>query len=293
MRSADRRLMLLIATLISVVGIAPQVVAQDVVLDLDASDLDAPHPQAIPQPFIAMSNSTPRVVGRWVFGNAADSVVAQRQLNGQLNTLIRDIDFACDLTPPQEKKLELAGRGDIKHFLDQVEELEQRFSHADRFRDGRELELKQEIQAAARELKLTYRYGLFEEASMLEKVARRTLTTQQFASLQELRIDQRRLHYEGHTQAVIETLQKKLSLNDSQVVALRQLARTDTRPPLRWGEADNFSAHVVLNHIGMIPDEKLKRIFNDEQWRQMNVELREARGMEKFLRGQGWLPDEQ
>jgi hypothetical protein len=128
---------------------------------------------------------------------------------------------------------------------------------------------------------------------LLEKVARRTLTAQQFASLQELRIDQRRLHYEGHTQAVIETLQKKLSLNDSQVVALRQLARTDTRPPLRWGEADNFSAHVVLNHIGMIPDEKLKRIFNDEQWRQMNVELREARGMEKFLRGQGWLPDEQ
>lgn len=286
---AVRRLLLLLLTLSSSAATA---LAQDAPPKLDDPDpLDFVAPQPIPQPFIAMSSdSRNSEVQRWVFGSGTDQSVATRQLTGQLNLFIRDIDFACDLSPPQEYKLELAGRGDIKHFFDQVKALEDQYLGVVRHRDGRELVQRQELQDQARQLRFAYRSGIFEEGSLLEKIARGTLTPKQLESLRELRSERRHQQYLTHLGPVLADLQNKLSLTPDQNEQLRALILSETRPPLRWGDTENFAAQVVLIQIGRIPEDQLRAVLTDKQWPRMRAQLQEANGLEKFLRGNGWLP---
>ncbi len=57
---------------------------------------------------------------QWIF--SGDTIGGRRaRLNYNLRSAIERLDPARRLTPVQRQKLELAGRGDIKHFFDQVE----------------------------------------------------------------------------------------------------------------------------------------------------------------------------
>ena len=60
----------------------------------------------------------------WVFGDNASE--ARRRLESQLAMQIAGIDRACSLTNVQKKKLQLAGRGDIKRCFDHVDEFKRK-----------------------------------------------------------------------------------------------------------------------------------------------------------------------
>src|SRR6478672_7877710 len=100
---------------------------------------------------------------------------ARRQLEWQLTVQIEDIDRACSLTNPQRKKLELAGRGDIKRFFDRYEQVIRK-SQVERNEQGLR-KISQDITP----LEITLQVGLFYEDSLLLKSLRNTLTDEQFA----------------------------------------------------------------------------------------------------------------
>jgi len=88
---------------------------------------------------------------------AFDAIAARKEIDTLLGKKIAAIDRVCGLTDAQKKKLELARRIDITRF-DEVQSLRSRFTP-----------------------------GFREDGSLLVKVLKRTLTTEQFASYEPLR----------------------------------------------------------------------------------------------------------
>ncbi len=68
-----------------------------------------------------------RMFDELAFGRGANAESARDQLQKDLRRRIEAVGHVCRLTDAQTKKLELAGRGDIKHFFDRVEQLRCRF----------------------------------------------------------------------------------------------------------------------------------------------------------------------
>jgi hypothetical protein len=64
---------------------------------------------------------------RWVFGNMQDDRSRRAWLEHQLRLRCEQASKTLDLSRPQIEKLRLAGRGDIKRFFDQVEEIRPEF----------------------------------------------------------------------------------------------------------------------------------------------------------------------
>ena len=59
---------------------------------------------------------------QWAFGGRMTGNTIRNKLDSLLTMQIEEIDRSCTLTEAQKNKLRLAGRGDMKRFLDRVEE---------------------------------------------------------------------------------------------------------------------------------------------------------------------------
>ena len=101
---------------------------------------------------------------RWMF--TGDTVEERRaRLNDNLRRTIQRVDPAHRLTAVQRQKLELAGRGDIKHLFDQVEAKRREFQ-----------EIRNDPQKCLmfartlRPLRQAYVTGPFREGSLFSKI---------------------------------------------------------------------------------------------------------------------------
>lgn len=117
-------------------------------------------------------------IERWAFGTWG-AAFGRRQLECQLTEKLQDLDRGCSLTQAQRKKLELAGRGDIKRFFDHYERLRQE----SRVMEHNEQNL-QKLKLEATELQLRLNTSLFLEHSLLVKSLPNTLTSDQLARYQ-------------------------------------------------------------------------------------------------------------
>ena len=57
-------------------------------------------------------------------------------------------------------------------------------------------------------------------------------------------------------------------------------------PPTKFGEYDYY---VVLYHAAKIPEETLKPIFDEAQWRALTRVFAQAKGMEAHLKRNGFI----
>lgn len=85
-------------------------------------------------------------------------------------------------------------------------------------------------------------------------------------------------------------LNKSLGLSDDQRQRLVELLVDDTRPPKKYGQGVNW---FVLNQASSIPESRIKPIFNDIQWKIFSRQLVEANRMQKWLRGNGVVVDDE
>ena len=81
-----------------------------------------------------------------------------------LTNKIDDIDRMSRLTPVQKKKLQLAGRGDIKRLLDRIEDERKTFEHL-----RTDLPRIEEFLMRLQPLRLTIRRGPFGSESLFAK----------------------------------------------------------------------------------------------------------------------------
>ncbi len=83
------------------------------------------------------------------------------------------------------------------------------------------------------------------------------------------------------------TLEQTLKLTANQRRRLEKLLIEETRAPKAFGSYDYYG---LIFQAAKIPEDKLKPIFDDDQWQALTQQFQEVRGMKKLLNNGGFLP---
>jgi hypothetical protein len=221
----------------------------------------------------------------WVFGDNASE--ARQRLDSRLAMQILDLDRACQLTDAQKTKLRLAGRGDIKRFFDRFDEFKRKVQFTQH--DAQKMQrVFQEIP----HLQALLQLGLFHEDSLLVKSLRNTLSAEQFARYEERRALR---HRENVLKAVHilefgwEGVERDSLLREDQRRDLIALITHETRPSRR---PSPYDPQLLLLQLGRLPEEKLKRLFDQNQWGFVSQHLAGCEQLDPILKQAGLLPAE-
>ncbi len=164
----------------------------------------------------------------WVFGaNASGATEAGKYLETILGQRIAVVDQVCKLTDAQKEKLQLAGRGDIKRFIDRVEEIGSQFQVAKRDDDKAKV-----LRGEAELLKRTLTSWLSNDDSLFLKTLQKVLTAEQFTSYDPLRA----VYRAGgivrtrcvESNEVLEIYLTGTSVSDAALAPLSKLPRLDS-----------------------------------------------------------------
>jgi hypothetical protein len=223
----------------------------------------------------------------WVFGNMGgngNAGVARNRLDALLTLHVEDVERSCGLTAVQRKKLLVAGRGDIKRFFDRVEEARKKFDKIKHDQNQIGM-IWQEIQP----LQATFNAGLFNDESIFTKALKATLSQDQVAQYQEVQRERTLYRYRARVDLALELLNNSVGFSAEQRERVLKVLVEETRPPKRLGQNDYYA---VLYQLSKVPEAKLKAIFDDVQWRFLERQLMQAKGLEMWLKQNGFVPDE-
>lgn len=252
-----------------------QVLDDEVEEELNAS---MPGMLGVQQQFMIADSSFDQVV----FGTARTSAAALARLETLVKLKIDEVDQVARLTDAQRKKLELASRGDIRRFFDQVDEK----------RKGFQLVRNDQQKYAAfyqqlHPLRTALSQGLFGEDSIFTKTLKKTLNDGQVVKYDDLGRRRRLLSQEARIGRVLAILDNSVGLDSSQRRKLLKLIVEETRPPKIYG---TYDIYVVLFQLSRLPQERIKPIFQEAQWRLVRAQLEVAQKYEQMLTRQGVLP---
>jgi hypothetical protein len=223
------------------------------------------------------------LVERTFPGRSEDVEVIRDRLESALKARVDKLERQYGLSAAQKKKLVVAGRGDIKHFLDRWEETQSEILLTVIGRDA-ERDLLEDVKS----LQLRAQRDLFGEESILTKTLRKTLTAEQSARFEKAAREVILARYRATLMWVLGTLDEMLGLIPRQHQQLETLLTEETRPPRRFGEEDYYG---VMCQLGRVPEAKLRPIFDDGQWFKLSRQLAEAKRKEETLRLKGYLPE--
>jgi hypothetical protein len=238
----------------------------------------------VPQPVFIMNGAQ---FDQQIFGGNGgngNAAVARTKLDSLLTLQVEEIERNCEVSAAQKKKLLLAGRGDIKRFFDRVEEVRQQFDKIKNNQNQFPM-IWQEMQP----LQSTFNAGLFGEESIFAKALKSTLSPEQAARYEKAVRDRQHYRYWARVDLALELLNNSVGFSSEQRQRLVKLLEEETRPPRKLGQNDYYA---VLYQLAKVPEVKIKPIFEDVQWRFLSRQLAQARGMEMWLRQNGFVPDE-
>jgi hypothetical protein len=220
---------------------------------------------------------------QWMYQDLQNAAGARARLDSQLTMRLDELTVSCELTEAQRQKLQLAGRGDIKRFFDRVEELRRKFQtvRTDQNRIG-------EIVQAMQPLQMTLRAGVFNENSLFAKAVRTTLSSEQSQRSESSERERRRFRYQAEIEKLVSKLDDDLAMVAEERQQFVELLLAETRPPANFSQYDGF---VALAQAAHIPDEKLKNVFDATQLKLLKKHFEQAKGIEPFLKANGFHPD--
>jgi hypothetical protein len=224
----------------------------------------------------------------------------RQKLELQLETRISEIDGACSLGDQQKRKLQLAGQSEIKGFLGFYEQALGRLRVIEREED------LDKMSDEAEHLQITLEGGLFHEDSLLVKSLRNTLTGEQLARYEAMAGTSRELRHRQNVLKAVATLKRvfdttltlrkmhgKLNcgiiLREDQQEVLITLMTHETKSsqrPSRW------DSQVLLLQLSRLPEEKLKHLFDDDQWEIIKSTFPAWQCGESMFKREGLLPAE-
>jgi hypothetical protein len=223
-----------------------------------------------------------RQFDRWIFASDGGADSARMLTESRLKSRIGYVDHLCGLNQIQRKKLEVAGRGDIKRFFDRVEEKRNQLHHG----EMRQAELIQEM-TEVQKMGRDYRSTIFNDRSMFGKVLGMSLDREQADRYRRNWDDARLSRHQSRVEWVALTLQKNLLLSDGQRVRLVSVLLEETRPPQRFGPSDYYG---IIYQASRLPETRLRPIFAEAEWRALQREFDEAKRQERVLKDFGYLP---
>lgn len=220
---------------------------------------------------------------QWVFGNQGGRDNGLNKLKAQLTLRCVALDRTCQLTDDQKKKIELAGRGDIKRYADRVEEVREKFMAV-----RKDQEKFNQIWNDIHPLQNRLNAGLFNEESLLAKTIRSTLSTEQLTAFQSVESERKKFRYRAKVELVVAGVEATIPFTDEQRQKIITMIFDETEPPKRFGQYDYY---VVMLRASQIPEAKWKSILDKEQHEALKKNFQQVRGMEQFLKSNGIIED--
>ena len=227
---------------------------------------------------------TDRQFDRWVFLNEMDSDMARQLAEARLSSRIAFVDLICGISPEQRRKLEVAGRGEIKAFFDDLAQLRAKVRSA-----GKDVEELDRLGVEVRRQAMSY-LQLGSLDSRFSKVLRATIDREQSDRYRERWDEVRLLRYQSRVEWVCLTLQKNHDFSVGERFRLVVVMLEETRPLRVFGPGDYYG---VMCQAARIPEQRIRPIFfQDADWRALQAEFDDARRRERFLRDSGCLPED-
>jgi hypothetical protein len=221
-------------------------------------------------------------IDAWVYGNHRNQS-GEGRLESLLKTKADELARMTGLSEAQKQKLLLAGQGDVRRFVDRVDEIKLKHQSTE-FTQVEWRNVFEEIQP----LQIELRKGLFRDDSLFGKTLRKTLTADQIARYEEAQQDRRLFQYRASVEMTVMQLGNALGLRDDQRKRLVQLMLDQTEPPQTFGQQDQY---VVLVQMSRLPEESLKPLFDAGQWRALERQLANSARRLPALRRNGFLID--
>lgn len=231
-------------------------------------------PDEVVLPQVAVPAPPEFDVAHWIYGGRSVEET-KKGFESALDQGIGRFDRKYGLTPAQRKKLQLAGRHDIRRFFDRV--------------DGLSAEVRRangNWHAAAGtpidDLRRTVRSphsNLFGDGSMLAKTMRKNVTAEQVAGHEKS-------EYRKKVEWMAEVLHGRLVLGDDQRRRLVELVVEET-PPLKHHGNHDYDA--IMFQMSRLPREKLRAFLDDNQYRALGLRFEQARRLEGVLVSEGYL----
>lgn len=224
-------------------------------------------------------------IEQWVFRNNNGNMSAKQKLASGLQIEIELIKTAVKLTEDQERKLELAGRGDVARFFASLEIQKKKFP-AGSMTQEKFNEMWQQIQP----LTARYQAGLHGRGSLFYKVLPIVLTSEQWEQYQQQDRERQRRHYRAKIEVVLTVLDQRLPMTQEQRQKLIDVVLAKSEPPKAYGQSDYY---LIMWRISQIPDEHLKPIFDEQEWKVFTRTTQQVRGMKQWIEQmEGGLEDD-
>src|SRR4051794_1583611 len=157
-----------------------------------------------------------------LFGNLGTVASARVRAEALLRLQVDEVDRVARLTEAQRRRLELAGRGDLRRFFDRVEEKRAQYTH---LRDRQKLaEFAQEL----RSLRAEYEAGLFGAGSIFARAVATILGPEQAARHRAGIADRDLYRRNARALAVVAALDGMVALTAEQRTRLSTLILEET-----------------------------------------------------------------
>jgi hypothetical protein len=221
---------------------------------------------------------------QWIFQQDRNPAGARRRLDSSLILHLEAIDRSSQLTEAQREKLRLAARGDIKRFFDRYETAKQKFQLV---KDDQQK--MQQIWQDISPLQTSMQAGLFDGDSLFYKSLHNTLTGEQWAKCDAVDRERREFSHRTSIVQAVNGWEQSMPLRDAQRRELITLLTRETKPPRKLTPYGSTWIQFQLSHI---PQEKLKPIFDDIQWKTMHQYLANAKNLGQFVKQLGLLDEE-
>jgi hypothetical protein len=219
-----------------------------------------------------------------VFQPSGNADQARIQMETKLKLQLNELNRVCELSDAQSHKLKLAATVDIKRFFGAVAVIRKKVK-AGKINQQEWQEIWQEIQP----LRTRQQAGLFGDSSFFAKSIRKTLNPEQLVKYEVLVNERRRFRYRASISVAIVNLQNTVPMRRAQQQAIIKMLLEETQPPPVFGQYDQY---LVMYQMARLPEEKFKPLFDEEQWKQLQVQFNQYRGMDQFLIQNGLIPKE-
>lgn len=221
---------------------------------------------------------------QWVFQHHRTKAAAHKNMLAQLSLQAQDVDRVCSLSESQRKKLQLAGRGDIKRFFDRYEVVKRKFQLI-----KNDQQKFNQIWQDISPLQVTMQTGLFHDDSFLHKSLKNTLNSEQFKKYDTVAEDRRAFRHRAKIELTVTLIEQGMPLTADQRQELIEFFVKETKPAKKSGQYDYY---LILYQVSKLPKEKLQVLLDKTQLKVLNQQLDQSRGMEQWLKQSGYLPDE-
>ena len=183
------------------------------------------------------------------------------RLDERLSLKLDWMEASCGIDLVQRKKLQLAGRHDIKRFLDELREMKREYRRikSDPIQFGK-------MQTRLAEIQTSSAADLFGENSFLSKMMHTTLSPEQAAAYAKATEESNSFARRAAIARAVEYCDLAIGLNDDQRRRLTELFTAETRP-LKRNESSEISLEfTIFMQVPKLSQKKLKAIFDEEQW---------------------------